>query len=119
MDVLLEIQHRQTQKYLIYLALQEIMLDNYQDISMLKNFDNNLRLKHMNIINSLQRNASAAFRFLQGYEEGEETIKQFHEFVTLFEGLHTAVDMGGSTFHDCLSAVEEVLKRDGLLKPTT
>jgi hypothetical protein len=31
--------------------------------------------------------------------------------VTLFERLHTAIDEGGSIFHDCINAVEEILDR--------
>lgn len=110
-----DIQLQESQKFLSYLALQEIMLDNYEDIKDLKMFDNNIRLKHMNMLNSLKRKSSEAFRFLQGYEEGEEAIKQFHEFTRLFEGLHHAIDMGGNTFYDCLNEVEKILIRDKII----
>jgi len=110
-----DIQLQESQKFLSYLALQEIMLDNYEDIKNLKMFDNNIRLKHMNMVNSLKRKSSEAYRFLQGYEEGEETIKQFHEFTRLFEGLHQAIDMGGNTFYDCLLEVEKILLRDKII----
>jgi len=110
-EIITELNHRSTQKYLVYLALkkkstqalQEIMLDYYEDVKMLKFFDLDLQIKHKNIIN--------AFRYLEGYDNGEATIKQFHEFVTLFERLHTAIDEGGSIFHDCLNAVEEILDK--------
>jgi Txe/YoeB family toxin of Txe-Axe toxin-antitoxin module len=108
-EIVKELQHRATQKYLIYLALQEIMLDNYEDCKFLKDYDFYITNKHKNLIADLKRNATKAFRFLQGYEEGEKTIKQFHEFVTLFERLHDSIDQGGSLFHDCLNAIEQIL----------
>jgi hypothetical protein len=108
-EIITEINHRATQKYLVYLALQEIMLDYYEDITMLKAFDGDLKTKHKNMINSLKRKSTEAFRFLEKYDQGEATIKQFHEFVTLFERLHNSIDKGGSVFHDCLNAVEEIL----------
>ena len=109
-----ELAQRASLKYLSYLALQEIMLDFYEDITFLKAYDNDLRLKHKNMINALQRNSSSAYRFFQSHQHGEATIKQFHDFVNLFDGLHKAIDAGGNTFFDCLNAVEQVLVRDGL-----
>ena len=109
-----ELQHRATQKYLIYLAMQEIMLDNYEDCTFLKDYDHDLTVKHRNMINALKRNATKAYRFLEGYEDGEATIRQFHDFVRLFEGLHQAIDFGGSVFHDCLNEVEKILIQNGL-----
>jgi hypothetical protein len=85
------------------------MLDYYEDVRMLKFFDLDLQTKHKNIINTLKRKSTEAFRYLENYDEGEATIKQFHEFVTLFERLHTAIDSGGAIFHDCLNAVEHIL----------
>lgn len=108
-EIITELNHRATQKYLVYLALQEIMLDYYEDVRMLKFFDLDLQTKHKNIINTLKRKSTEAFRYLEGYDEGEATIKQFHEFVTLFERLHTAIDSGGAIFNDCLNAVEQIL----------
>jgi len=108
-EIIEELNHRATQKYLVYLALQEIMLDYYEDVTMLKSFDNDLKTKHKNMINALQRKSTEAFRFLENYDRGQETIKQFHEFVTLFERLHHSIDMGGSLFHDCLNAIELIL----------
>jgi hypothetical protein len=108
-EILLELNHRATQKYLVYLALQEIMLDYYEDVTMLKAFDGDLKTKHKNMINALKRKSTEAFRFLENYEGGDATIKQFHEFVTLFERLHNSIDLGGSLFHDCLNAVELIL----------
>jgi len=109
-----ELQHRATQKYLIYLAMQEIMLDNYEDCTFLKDYDHDLTNKHKNLINALKRNATKAYRFLENYEDGEATIRQFHSFVRLFEGLHQAIDAGGSVFHDCLNEVEKILIKNGL-----
>ena len=109
-----ELAQRASLKYLSYLALQEIMLDFYEDITFLKAYDNDLKLKHKNMINALQRNSTKAYRYFQEHEEGESTIKQFHDFVNLFDGLHKAIDARGNTFFDCLNAVEEVLVRDGL-----
>jgi hypothetical protein len=108
-EIILELNHRATQKYLVYLALQEIMLDYYEDVTMLKAFDGDLKTKHKNMINALKRKSAEAFRFLENYEGGDATIKQFHEFVTLFERLHNSIDLGGSLFHDCLNAVELIL----------
>ena len=109
-----ELAQRASLKYLSYLALQEIMLDFYEDITFLKAYDNDLRLKHKNMINALQRNSTKAYRYFQDHKEGEATIKQFHDFVNLFDGLHQAIDSGGSVFFDCLNAVEEVLVSNGL-----
>jgi hypothetical protein len=108
-EIVLELQHRATQKYLVYLAMQEIMLDYYEDCTFLKHYDHDLTVKHKNIINSLKRNSTKAFRFLEGYDEGEATIKQFHDFVTLFERLHNAIERGGVVYTDCLAAVEQIL----------
>ena len=108
-EIITELNHRATQKYLVYLALQEIMLDYYEDVTMLKAFDGDLKTKHKNIINALKRKSTEAFRFLENYDGGQATIKQFHEFVTLFERLHNSIDLGGSLFHDCLNAVELIL----------
>jgi hypothetical protein len=108
-EIITELNHRATQKYLVYLALQEIMLDYYEDITMLKAFDGDLKTKHKNMINALKRKSTEAFRFLENYDGGEATIKQFHEFVTLFEKLHNSIDKGGSLFHDCLNAIELIL----------
>ena len=108
-EIITELNHRATQKYLVYLALQEIMLDYYEDVTMLKAFDVDLRTKHKNMINALKRKSTDAFRFLENYDGGQATIKQFHEFVTLFERLHNSIDLGGSLFHDCLAAIEQIL----------
>lgn len=108
-EIILELNHRATQKYLVYLAMQEIMLDYYEDVTMLKAFDVDLRTKHKNMINALKRKSTEAFRFLENYDGGEATIKQFHEFVTLFERLHNSIDQGGNLFHDCLSAIEQII----------
>jgi hypothetical protein len=110
-----DIQLKQSQRFLSYLALQEIMLDNYEDIRSLKMFDNNIRLKHINMINSLKRKSSEAYRYLQGYDEGEEAIRQFHEFTRIFEGLHHAIDMGGDTLYDCMNEIEKILIRDKII----
>lgn len=109
-----ELAQRSSLKYLVYLSLQEIMLDFYEDITFLKAYDNDLRLKHKNIINSLKRNSTKAYSFLQNYDDGEDTIRQFHDIVNLFDGLHKAIDKGGSTFFDCINAIESILIRDGL-----
>jgi hypothetical protein len=111
-EIVKELQHRATQKYLIYLALQEIMLDNYEDCKFLKDYDFYITTKHKNLIADLKRNATKAFRFLEGYDEGEKTIKQFHEFVKIFEALHESIDMGGSYFSDCLAAIQQIINQD-------
>jgi len=112
-EIIRELQFRATQKYLIYLALQEIMLDNYEDCTFLKDYDFYMTTKHKNMISSLQKNATKAYRFLENYDDGEATIKQFHEFVKLFELLHESIDLGGQVFHDCLNEVQKVLKGYG------
>ena len=109
-----ELAQRASLKYLSYLALQEIMLDFYEDITFLKAYDNDLKLKHKNMINALQKNSTKVYRYFQSHEQGEATIKQFHDFVNLFDGLHQAIDSGGSVFFDCLNAVEQVLVMNGL-----
>jgi hypothetical protein len=109
-----ELQRRHSIKYLVYLALQEIMLDYYQDTTFLKNYNNDLKTKFRNMIDSLQRNSSEAYRFMQSHKDGEVTIQQFHDLTRLFEALHKAIDNGGSTFFDCLDAVDQILIRDGL-----
>jgi hypothetical protein len=111
-EIITELNHRATQKYLVYLALQEIMLDYYEDVSSLKFFDLDLKTKHKNIINSLKRKSTQAYSFLQGYENGDATIKQFNEIVTLFEKLHNSIDMGGDVFHKCLNQVEDIIKSE-------
>jgi len=108
-----ELAYRMTQKYLIYLALQEIMLDNYEDVQFLKDFDRDLLTKHKNMVSSLRRNASKAYRFLQGYQDGEVTIRQFHSFVKVFEALHTAIDQGGAKYADLLDDIELTLIKHG------
>ena len=113
-QIIEELQRRHSMKYLCYLALQEIMLDYYSDTTFLKNYNNDLKTKFRNMVASLQRNSSQAYRFMQSHKDGEATIKQFHNLTRLFEGLHTAIDNGGSTFVDCLDAVERILIRDGL-----
>lgn len=110
-EIINELNHRTTQKYLVYLSLQEIMLDYYEDVSSLKFFDLDLQTKHKNIINALKRKSTQAYRYLEGDAGGEKTIKQFHEFVTLFERLHNSIDLGGEIFHECLNAVEDVLDK--------
>jgi uncharacterized protein YdcH (DUF465 family) len=110
-EIVKEMNYRSTQKYLVYLSLQEIMLDYYQDVTMLKAFDLDLKTKHRNMISSLKQKSAEAYRFLENYDDGESTIKQFHEFVTLFERLHNSIDHGGSLFHDCLNSVEDLLDR--------
>lgn len=117
-EIVKELQHRATQKYLIYLALQEIMLDNYEDCTFLKDYNHDLTVKHKNIINSLKRNATKAFRFLEGYDEGEATIKQFHDFVRLFEKIHESIDWGGSVYTDCLAAVEQIINENDEIQRT-
>ena len=114
-----ELAQRSSLKYLSYLALQEIMLDFYEDITFLKAYDNDLKLKHKNMINALQKNSTKAYRYFQQHEQGEATIKQFHDFVNLFDGLHQAIDSGGSVFFECLNAVEQVLVMHGLKEKLT
>lgn len=113
-EVVQELQRRASIKYLVYLALQEIMLDYYSDTTFLKNYNNDLKTKFRNMVDSLQRNSSEAYRFMQSHKDGEVTIRQFHELTRLFEALHKAIDNGGSTFFDCLDAMDAVLIRDGL-----
>jgi hypothetical protein len=108
-----EVAYRMTQKYLIYLAYQEIMLDNYEDVEFLKDFDRDLLTKHKNMVSSLKRNASKAYRFLQNYADGERTIRQFHSFVKVFEGLHKAIDEGGDKYAKLLDDLELTLIKHG------
>lgn len=113
-EVVQELQRRHSIKYLVYLALQEIMLDYYSDTTFLKNYNHDLTVKFKNMVSSLKMNSSQAYRFMQSHKDGEVTIRQFHELTRLFEALHKAIDNGGSTFFDCLDAMDAVLIRDGL-----
>ncbi len=113
-EVVQELQRRASIKYLVYLALQQIMLDYYSDTTFLKNYNNDLKTKFRNMVDSHKRNSSEAYRFMQSHKDGEVTIRQFHELTRLFEALHKAIDNGGSTFFDCLDAMDAVLIRDGL-----
>jgi hypothetical protein len=114
-----ELAYRMTQKYLIYLAQQEIMLDNYEDCQWLIDFDRDLLTKHKNMVASLKRNASKAYRFLQNYQDGEATIRQFHSFVKVFEALHKAIDEGGSKYADLLDEIELTLIKYGYREKET
>ena len=113
-EVVQELQRRHSIKYLVYLALQEIMLDYYSDTTFLKAYNPNLTTKFRRMINNLQRDSKKAYDFMQSHKDGEVTIRQFHELTRLFEALHKAIDNGGSTFFDCLDAMDAVLIRDGL-----
>jgi hypothetical protein len=108
-----ELAYRLTQKYLIYLAMQEIMLDNYEDCKWLIDFDRDLLTKHKNMVSSLKRNAVKAYRFLENYDPEDKTIKQFHSFVQVFEALHKAIDEGGSKYADLLDEIDELLIKYG------
>ncbi len=102
-EIASELAYRMTQKYLIYLAMQEIMLDNYEDVRFLKDYDHDLWNKHKNMVSSLKRNASKAFRFLQGYDEGE----------VICEALHSAIDKGGDKYTNLLDDIELLLIKHG------
>jgi hypothetical protein len=108
-----ELAYRLTQKYLIYLAMQEIMLDNYEDCKWLVDYDRDLLTKHKNMVASLKRNAVKAYRFLENYDPEDKTIKQFHSFVQVFEALHKAIDEGGSKYADLLDEIDEILIKHG------
>ena len=108
-----ELAYRLTQKYLIYLAMQEIMLDNYEDCKWLVDYDRDLLTKHKNMVSSLKRNAVKAYRFLESYDPEDKTIKQFHSFVQVFEALHKAIDEGGSKYADLLDEIDELLIKYG------
>lgn len=112
-EIITELNHRATQKYLVYLALQEIMLDYYEDVTMLKAFDGDLKTKHKNMINALKRKSTEAFRFLENYDGGEATIKQFHSFVKFHEFLHKSIDKGGDNYFRLMNDIEQVLVKHG------
>ena len=112
-EIISELQHRATQKYLIYLAQQEIMLDNYEDCKLLKDYDHDLYNKHKNIVNSLKRNSKKAFDFLENHKDGDATIKQFHSFVKLHECLHIAIDKGGDRYFKLMNDIDKVLLNHG------
>jgi hypothetical protein len=90
------------------------MLDNYEDCTFLKDYDHDLTNKHKNLINALKRNATNAYRFLEGYEDGDITIKQFHSFVRIFEALHQGIDKGGSRYARMLDQLDRNLTEYGL-----
>jgi hypothetical protein len=113
-EIIQELQRRHSMKYLTYLALQEIMLDYYSDTTFLKNYNNDLKTKFRNMVASLKQNSAQAYKFMQSHKDGEVTIRQFHDLTRLFEALHKSIDNGGSTFFDCLDAVDQILIRDGL-----
>lgn len=107
-----EMQVRASQKYLIYLALQEIMLDNYEDCTFLKAFDPFLYTRHKNMVTSLKANSNAAFKFIEGYHGGDAAILQFHNLVRILESLHEAIDKGGDKFVNILDAIENIMSHE-------
>ena len=108
-----EIQIRQSLKYLTYLAMQELLLENYEDCTFLKIYDHNVYLKHKNMVNGLKRSSNHAFKFIQKNDTDQEAIKQFHNFTSIFEVLHNSIDKGGNLFIDCLNAMDDVMIKQG------
>lgn len=109
-----ELQIRQSLKYLTYLAMQEVLLENFEDCTFLKIYDHNLYLKHKNMVAGLKRSSNSAYNFIQKDDEDSEAIKQFHNFTNIFEVLHNAIDKGGDLFGDCLDAMDQVMIKQGL-----
>ena len=109
-----ELQIRQSLKYLTYLSMQEVLLENYEDCTFLKIYDHNVYLKHKNMVNGLKRSSGSAYKFIQKDDKDQEAIKQFHNFTNIFEVLHNAIDKGGNLFGDCLDAMDQVLIKQGL-----
>lgn len=109
-----ELQIRQSLKYLTYLAMQEVLLENFEDCTFLKIYDHNLYLKHKNMVAGLKRSSNSAYNFIQKDDENSEAIKQFHNFTNIFEVLHNAIDKGGDLFGDCLDAMDQVMIKQGL-----
>lgn len=113
-EIVSELQIRQSLKYLTYLAMQEVLLENYEDCTFLKIYDHNLYLKHKNMVTGLKRSSNSAFKFIQKDDEDQFAIKQFHNFTNIFEVLHNAIDKGGNLFIDCLEAIDQVMIKQGL-----
>jgi len=109
-----ELQIRQSLKYLTYLSLEQIMLDNYEDCRLLKVFNENLYQRHKKLIIGLKNNSEFAYKFIQKDDKDSEAIKQFHNFTNIFEVLHNAIDKGGNLFGDCLDAMDQVMIKQGL-----
>lgn len=109
-----ELQIRQSLKYLTYLAMQEVLLENYEDCTFLKIYDHNVYLKHKNMVNGLKRSSNHAYKFIQKDDKDQEAIKKFHNFTRIFEVLHNSIDNGGNLFIDCLNAMHQVMIKQGL-----
>jgi len=109
-----ELQIRQSLKYLTYLAMQEVLLENYEDCRFLKVFNENLHKRHKKLVKGLKHNSNFAYAFIQKDDKDQEAIKQFHNFTNIFEVLHNAIDKGGNLFGDCLDAMDQVMIKQGL-----
>jgi hypothetical protein len=105
-----QIQVVASQKYLSYLALNEVMLTHYEDCKFLKMYDPNLTLKHKNLIVALKREASAAWKFIQSGDDSDESITQFHDFTLIHEALHDLMDKGGEEHFNKIREIKSILK---------
>lgn len=107
-------QYQSTQMYLNYLALQEIILDYYENCVWLKDFNMDLLTKHKNMVTALKRNAVKAYRFLEKYDDKEVAIKSFHDFVRFHEVVHKTILQGGDKYAKVLDEIDQVFIKHGL-----
>jgi hypothetical protein len=111
-----QIQYQVTQMYLNYLAIQEIFLDYYDDCKWLIDFDRDLLTKHKNMVSSLKRNATKAYKFLENYDDQEIAIKSFHDFVRFHECVHKCILQGGTKYAQVLDEIDQIFIKHGLKK---
>jgi hypothetical protein len=107
-------QYQVTQMYLNYLAIQEIFLDYYEDCKWLTDFDRDLLTKHKNMVSSLKRNATKAYKFLENYDDKEVAIKSFHDFVRFHECIHKLILQEKTKYALVLDEIDQVLIKNGL-----
>jgi hypothetical protein len=82
----MSLQEKQSMNYLIYGAMCEIMLDTYENTTMLTYFDSLLLNKHKNLIPSWRRESKKIFDYLE--KSGQvEVVQQYHSMVNVLEAV--------------------------------
>jgi hypothetical protein len=82
----MSLQEKQSMNYLIYGAMCEIMLDTYENTTMLTYFDSLLLNKHKNLIPSWKRESKKIFDYLE--KSGHvEVVQQYHSMVNVLEAV--------------------------------
>jgi hypothetical protein len=103
------IQVNQSINKLIYGAFLELMLESYGNTDRLVGFDQNLKVKHHNLLKNWERESKGIFEFLEG-SGNEEVVKQYHQIVNVVERLIGLSDL--QAFTDILNFIDEYLDGD-------